>query len=176
MLTTDYGNKTSMYTGYTNGEIALTGHTSVGSEYIDVYPSNKTYRWDAVITKDASNTFYLGFERYDASKTPRSNNACVYVINDSTAWTRKHVFGTVDLSTDGTNPCRYIALRILNDWSSSPQNRTATVHSLSLREITTVQTPTIQNNGVFLLDELKEESDAKFYKNGFVESSNFTET
>lgn len=175
ILTTAHNDKNSMYTGYTNGEIVLTGKSSIGSEYIDVFPTGKTYRWDAVITKDASNAFHLGFERYDASKTSRSDNACVYVITDSTAWTRKHVSGTVNLSTDTVNPCRFIALRILNDWSSA-NSRKATIHSVSLREVTTVQTPTIQNNGVFLLDELKEESDAKFYKNGFVESSNFIET
>ena len=44
--------------------------------------------------------------------------------------------GTIDLSTDGVNPCAFIKLRILNKWTGSDSNTQgkATIHSLSLKE------------------------------------------
>lgn len=174
-FTTSYSNHENIYTNYTNGEIKLTGSSSISTPYIEINPTGKTYYWDAIITKDASNVFYLGFERYDANKTARSNNATTYVIGgDSAAWTKKHVSGTVNLSTDGVNACKYITLRILNDWSSA-NNRTAIIHQLSLREISTAQKQSLNKNGILLLDELKEDSKAAFYKNGFIESTEFIE-
>lgn len=160
-----------------NGEYTLTGSKSISTPYIPIAPTGHTYQYDIEISTDASNVFYIGFERYDKDKTARSNNACVYLTGmNGTPSERIHqrYRGTVDLSTDGVNPCAFIALRILNDWSS-PNSRKATIHKFSLREISTVQTPTINNTGVFDVDELDERSKASFYKNGFVEATEFIE-
>ena len=164
-------------THLSSGECELTGQISISTPYISISPSGHTYVYDIEVSTDASNMFYIGFERYDKDKTARSNNACVYLTGlNGTASERTHqrYHGTVNLSTDGVNPCAFITLRILNDWSS-PNNRKATIHYISLREVSTVQTPTIGNNGVFTVDELKENSKAAFFKDGFVESTEFIE-
>lgn len=113
----------------------------VNHDYISIDPTNKTYKYDITYSCDAGNQFYIGWERYDANKTSRSNNACVYVIatKPSSNVTKTRARGTVNLSTDGVNPCAFIKLRILNKWtgSASDTNGTATIHSLSLKEYST---------------------------------------
>ena len=143
--------------------------------YIPISPTGHTYYYDIEVSIDVNNQFYLGFERYDANKTSRSNNACTYKINvkPTTALSRKRYFGTVDLSTDGVNPCAFIALRILNAWSST--TGTATIHKLSLREVTTIQNPKLYKTGMLLTDEFNEHQRASFYNNGFVEATEFIE-
>ena len=161
----------------TNGEYVLTGGSSISTPYIPISPSGHTYMYDIEVSVDSGNVFYIGFERYDKDKTARSNAACVYLpglSGSSEARTHKRYFGTVDLSTDGVNPCAFITLRILNDWSGA-NNRKATIHKLSLREVSTIQVPKVSNAGVFEVDELNENAKAAFFKNGFVEATEFIE-
>ena len=178
MLTASYTSATVPYTGYNNGEVYLSGKsTSIGSPYIPISPSNHTYYYDFDISISANNQIYIGFERYDAEKTARSNAATAYII------TRKpnedinhaHYSGIVDLTTDGVNPTDTIRLRILNGWASADSSYELTIHSMSLREVSTIQQPQLQKNGIFALDELKEYQKAAFYKNGFVEATEFIE-
>ena len=175
-ITTSYSNHTNVYTNYTNGEIKLTGSSSVSTPYIPISPSGKTYYYDLDVSVDANNQVYIGFERYDANKTARSNNATVYVMSPkpSTALTHQRYRGTVNLSTDGVNPCAFITLRILNDWSGAA-SRSMTVHKISLREVTTIQSPKLYKTGIFTVDELNEHLKSSLYKNGFVEATEFIE-
>ena len=172
---------TNTFTNFnSNGEYQFTANgTSAGSEYIPINPSGHTYEYDYTISVNAGNQFYIGFERYDADKTARSNNACTYTYatKPSTDVIKQHYKGTVNLSTDGTNPCAFIALRILNGWSgtTSGVTGTATIHSFSLREIGTKQQPKLKKTGTFIEEELKEETATKLHKNGIVETNNLIE-
>lgn len=181
MITASYGNRINPYTKYnSNGELYFdTNGSSAGSDYIPINPTNHTYYYDFDISVNAGNQFYIGFERYDANKTSRSNNACTYIYasNSSTDINHKHISGTVNLSTDGVNPCAFIALRILNGWSGTTSGviGTATIHSMSLREISTIQNLKSYKNGILSTSEFKEYQKAAFYKNGFVEATEFIE-
>lgn len=110
----------------------------VNHNYIPINPTGKTYKYDITYSCDAGNQFYIGWERYDANKTSRSNNACVYVVatKPSTDVVKSRAKGTINLSTDGVNPCAFIKIRILNKWTGSDSNTQgkATIHSLSLKE------------------------------------------
>ena len=168
------------YTLYSNGEIYFnTNNASAGSDYIPISPSGHTYYYDFDISVNAGNRLYIGFERYDADKTSRSNNACVYIwaTKPTTDVSHQHFFGTVNLATDGVNPCAFIALRILNGWSGTNSDVTgiATIHRMSLREVSTIQSPKIYSNGILLTDEFKEYQNPKFYKNGIIEATEFIE-
>ena len=179
-LTKSYGNHDENSNPYLNynsdGEIILTGYSSIGSKYIPISPTEKTYYYDIEVSIAANNQFYFGFERYDADKTARSNNACTYVIAEkpTSDLSHKRYFGTVNLSTDGTNPCAFIAVRILNDWNNA-SGRTAIVHKMSLREVSTFQKPKLYKTGTFLVDELNEHQKAAFYNNNIVEATEFIE-
>ena len=115
----DHNHLTRPFTSYNDkGEMTFNKTvTNAGSEYFKVNPSGKTYYYDIVVSVSAGNQFYIGFQRYDAAKTARSNNATVYVV--ATKPTSDVVYqrykGTVDLSTDGVNPCDTISLRVLNN-------------------------------------------------------------
>lgn len=135
----------------------------VNHTYIPIDSSGKTYKYDIVYSCDAGNQFYIGWERYDANKTARSNNACIYVVNTKPSSDIKYVRtqGTVNLSTDGTNPCAFIKLRILNKWTNSTSDTTGTaiIHSLSLKEYSSsdVLTPLkINRQGIVNTTELLE--------------------
>lgn len=110
----------------------------VTHDYISINPIEKIYKFDIVYSCDAGNRLYVGWERYDASKTARNNNACVYAItakpSENAIKIRKR--GIINLSTDGVNPCAFIKLRILNKWTNSDSDTTgqAIIHSLSLKE------------------------------------------
>lgn len=181
LITSAYNNKVNPYNRYnSNGKMYFdTNSTSAGSNYISINPTNHTYYYDFDISLNAGNKFYIGFERYDADKTSRSNNATIYICDTRPTEdiNHKHIFGTVDLSTDGVNPCAFIALRILNGWSGTTSGvvGTATIHSMSLREVSTIQNPKLYKNGILLTDEFKEYQKASFYKNGFVEATEFIE-
>ena len=158
----------SYYTKYnSNGEIYFDGNRqSVGSLYIPINPSGKTYYWDLILSQNIGNQFYVGFERYDKDFTPRSNNACVYVYSTKAASDLSYARykGTINLSTDGVNPCAYIALRILNGWigTTSGVTGTATIHYLSLREVTIsegFETSKIHKTGVITCDTLEDKND-----------------
>ena len=167
------------YTLYSNGEIYFNTKIGIGSDYIPISPSGHTYYYDFDISVNAGNQLYIGFERYDADKTSRSNNACVYIwaTKPTTDVSHRHFFGTVNLATDGVNPCAFIALRILNGWSGTNSDVTgiATIHRMSLREVSTIQSPKIYSNGILLTDEFKEYQNPKFYKNGIIEATEFIE-
>lgn len=181
LITSAYNNKVNPYNRYnSNGEMYFdTNTTSAGSDYISINPINHTYYYDFDISLNAGNKFYIGFERYDADKTSRSNNATIYICDTRPTEdiNHKHIFGTVDLSTDGVNPCAFIALRILNGWTGTTSGVVgiATIHSMSLREVSTIQNPKLYKNGILLTDEFKEYQKASFYKNGFVEATEFIE-
>ena len=125
----------------------MNGNIWIYHDYIPINPTGKTYKYDITYSCDAGNQFYIGWERYDANKTSRSNNACVYVVatKPSTDVVKNRVKGIISLSTDGVNPCAFIKLRILNKWTGSDSNTQgkATIHSLSLKEYsnTDVLTP-----------------------------------
>ena len=172
---------TSPFTNYnSNGEPQFTSNgASAGTGYIEISPTGHTYEYDYTISVNAGNQFYIGFERYDANKTARSNNACVYTFasKPSSNIVKQHYTGTINLATDGTNPCKYIALRILNGWSgtTSGVTGTATIHSFSLRQIGTKQQPKITKTGLCIGEELKEETNTKLHKNGIIETNNLIE-
>ena len=179
LITTYYGNRTTPFTDYdVNGEITLTGNRSIGSDYIPINPEGHIYEYDITYSSNTGNMFDIGFERFDANKTSRSNSACIYVRANTNGADHERIKGTVDLSTDGVNTCRYIALRVLNQWSgsSSGVTGTATIHNMSLREITIPHNHSqLTEQGNFIIDEIKENQKASFYKNGIVEAHNFIE-
>lgn len=178
-LTPSYGNHTTVWTNYdNNNEITLTGYSQLGSPYISINPTGHTYYYDIEASVDVGNAFYVGFHRYDAQKTNRSNNACVYVsglAGGTGGCSHKHFQGTINLSTDGVNPTAYISLRVLNDWSKAG-NKVGTIHKISLREITTISSSKINKNGQLITDELVEYTDqTRIQKNGMIYTNNFIE-
>lgn len=178
-LTQPYNNHTANYSGYdTNGEITLTGNSSIGSNYIKINPTGHTYYYDIDVSTDNGNVFYIGFERYDVNKTARSNAACVYLsglAGSSEARTHKHYHGIVNLATDGVNPTDTIALRILNDWSGA-NGRKATIHKISLREVSTISNSKINKKGQVIVDEFIElDGNCRVQKNGSIEANEFIE-
>ena len=73
--TISYGtHSTDYFTGFNEkGEAYLNGKTkSLGTEYIPIDPSGKTYYYDIIISVNTGNQFYFGFERYDIDKTPNT--------------------------------------------------------------------------------------------------------
>ena len=179
-LTTSYGNRTNIYTNYdANGEITLTGSSSIGSNYIKINPTGSTYYYDFEVSIDANNQVYIGFERFDAAKTSRSNSACVYAIapKPSTTLSHAHYHGTVNIGAafDANTPVDTIAVRILNDWSSA-NGRPMTVHKMSLREVSTLQNTKINKQGKVITTELIEMNDKfRVHKNGIIETNEIIE-
>ena len=162
------------------GEYIFTANsTGAGTDYIPINPIGKTYYYDYTISVNAGNYFYIGFERYDVNKTTRSNNACVYTFasKPSSDIVHQRYTGTVNLSTDGVNPCAFITLRILNGWSgtTSGVTGTATIHNISLREVTTLSNSTLEKTGILHSEEFKEDIKASIYKDSIVEANNFIE-
>ena len=176
-LTKAYGNHSELFTNYnSNGEPEFTANgTSAGTDFIPITPG--IYEYDFTITTNAGNMFYLGFERFDKDKTSRSNAACVYIKSGTNECTHQHFQGTVDLSTDGVNPCAYIALRILNGWGGTTSGVTgqATIHNISLRLKSDTNKAQLTKQGNFIIEEIKEDTKASFHKLGIVEASTFIE-
>ena len=162
MITTPYNNNTTPFAGFTSDGMYFEGTGSCGTNYIEISPTGKQYIYDYTISVSTGNQFYIGFERYDADKTSRSNQACTYTFTQkpTSDIVKKRYTGIVNLATDGTNPCKYIRLRILNGWSGTDSSSTklATVHSLSLREVPTSTTAKtkLYKTGVFESDLLLE--------------------
>lgn len=179
----DHNHLTRPFTNYNDkGEMTFDKTvTNAGSEYFKVNPSGKTYYYDIIVSVSTGNQFYIGFQRYDAAKTARSNNATVYVV--ATKPTSDVVYqrykGTVDLSTDGVNPCDTISLRVLNNWTNSTSDTTglATIHYLSLREVAgTPPTGNVKKNGQFITDEfIERDGIGSLYKNGIGGFTNIIE-
>lgn len=185
-------NYTSTYSSWSNGtvytkrnekgELFFEGaSTSCGSEYIPINPTNKTYYYDYTISVAAGNQFYIGFERYDANKTARSNYACVYTYatKPSSDVIKTRYKGTVNLSTDGVNPCAFIRLRVLNAWggTDSSSAKTATIHQISLREVETLQNTQFLKTGQIKTDILREfeSGNASLQENEVLNSFEFIE-
>ena len=161
-----------------NGEpIFISNGSAMGSDYIYIKPTGKTYYYDIELSCNTGNQFYIGFHRYDKDKTARSNNACAYIIaiKPTSDIVHKRYFGTVNLSTDGTNPCDSISLR--DGWSgtTSGVTGTATIHRFSLREVASLDHQGTMQNGVLQADEFKEYEKASIYKNGIIEAGQFIE-
>jgi hypothetical protein len=180
-LTESYGNTTNIFQNYDeNGEITLIGNSSIGSNYIPINPVGKTYYYDIDVSIQAGNQFYFGFEQFDEDKTSTSNNSCWYAISPkpTSDLVHKRYFRTktftVNLSTG--KPPVYLRVRILNNWSgSAASDLSATIHRMSLREVSTLQQPKIEKNGIILADEFNELHRSAFYKNGFIEANNLIE-
>lgn len=169
----------NLFTNYnSNGEPQFTANsTSAGSKYIEITPG--VYYYDTTISVNAGNQFYIGFERYDADKTSRSNQACVYIYGTkpSSDVVKQRYKGTIDLSTDSVNPLKYITLRVLNGWSGTNSGVTgqATIHHLSLRLVSGAQNPKLEKTGQFITSELKEMGKSSLYQNRLVEAAEFIE-
>lgn len=176
-LTKAYGNRGELFTNYnSNGEPEFTANgTSAGTDFIPITPG--IYEYDYTITTNAGNMFDIGFERFDKDKTSRSNAACVYIRANTSECTHQHFQGTVDLSTDGVNPCAYIALRVLNGWSGTTSGVTgqATIHNISLRLKSDTNKAQLTKQGNLIIEEIKEDTKASFHKLGIVEASTFIE-
>ena len=180
--TTSYGthSKTSnLFTNFnSNGEPQFTANsTSAGSDYITITPG--IYEYDYTISVNTGNQFYIGFERYDANKTSRSNAATVYTYSTKpTANIVKQRYkGTINLSTDGVNPIKYIALRILNGWSGTTSGVVgqATIHNFSLKLQSTAIDHSLNKQGRLLGGEYKEYSKASLYKDHIIEANQIIE-
>lgn len=176
-------NTSTIYTINSDG-IYLDGYGGILSNYVPINPSGKTYYFDIILSIDTGNQFYIGWERYDAAKTSRSNNACVYAIYAKPTSDIKYARykGTINLATDTVNPTAFIRLRILNKWSGSTSGTTgkAIIHQISLREISTgdnFETANVSKTGQLRTDYFRETNiqQTKFSKNGFVDANNFYE-
>ena len=179
--TKPFDSRNTTYTYIPNKGVVFNGYCSAGSDYIEINPAGNTYYYDIVVSIESGDYFLIGFERYDKDKTVRSNNACTYVLSTtpSSNIVKQRYTGTVNLSTDGVNACKYISLRVLNDWNNQ-NGKVATIHSISLREIQTNNTfkTKLLSTGVFKTDLLKEdtalskvkiEKNVKTYINEFIE-------
>lgn len=178
-LERNYGNGAPTYNE--NG-LTLNSYIYLISDYVPINPTGKTYYYDVIASIAANNHFYIGFHRYDANKTNRSNNACVYIVDQNKNTDQNYVRfkGTVDLSTDGVNPTAFIKLRILNAWTDSTHSETATIHYLSLKEVTTGETlfqPQAQKTGILKAADFSETNiaNAQLSKNGLVLGGQFYE-
>ena len=166
-----------------DGELRFSGaSSSCGSTYIKIKNTGYTYYWDCEVEVSTGNQFYFGFERYDANKSSLSNYSCVYtIIISNTGTERKHYSGRVDFATPLSNGSMVdtVALRILSGWSGSTDaaNSTATVYSLSLREVqtNTLTTPDIDKCGVVTSDFFNELDNTRIYNDSIVESNTFIE-
>lgn len=129
----------NFWNNFSNEGMEFQYGNSLRSNYIEINPDGNTYIYDFTVSIAAGNKFHAGFERFDANKTSRSNNACTYIISTKPATdiVKKRYRGVVTLKTDGVNPCKYIRLRVLNAWtgSNSDSTKLATIHRWSLREI-----------------------------------------
>ena len=150
---------------------------TLGSNFIPVSPSGKTYYYDVTYSNVADNYFLIGIESFDVNKTNTLNNSCRYILTTSAAADHTRKFGTIDISKDGNgNPTSYIRIRILNSWDGANSANTATIHFLSLREVTTLGKTSVYKNGQLTADSFRNTTDgAHIYKNGVVGSTEFYE-
>lgn len=153
----------------------------VTHDYIPINPSGKKYYYDIEYSNDDGNQFYIGWEKYDIDKTPRSNNACTYVVASKAAHDHVRIHGTTNLATDTVNPTAFIKLRILNKWTGSTADTggKATIHYLSLREIDSNDTfgkQSITKTGLMTSDYFRESDlGSSIRQNGFIEGKELIE-
>lgn len=178
------GNYTGIYFQDTDGLHLENAKWLASDYYTPINPSGHRYEYDIICSIDSGNMLNIGWERFDANKTSRSNNACRYVISarPTTDLKYKRYKGIIDLSTDGVNPTAFIKLRILNKWTNSDSDTTgkAIIHSISLREFGVdeiAETAQIKKNGQLMTDYFRETplENASFSKNGFVDGGQLYE-
>lgn len=182
---------------YSDGEMRVTGYTWLRSYYDDdtiytpVRRDGMTYYYDIIYSNDSGNQFYIGIEKYDAVKSPTSNDSCNYLVNTKDKMNHKRVFGTMTLTnTASGTPVHYISVRVLNNWGGSVSGATCgnvgTIHFMSFREVPTgtLKTTSIGRNGVVRGDSFRATDNdlsgttnggAHVYKNGFMGATDFYE-
>lgn len=129
-----------------------------------------------VYSNVAGTLLYIGFEKYDAAKTPTSNNSCVYVLSSTAAATNGHICGVVNLATDSLgSPTKYIKLRILTDWNNDHNTSVTSFKFVSLRESNAITAPTFGKNGIITVDAFRTNESAQIYKNGILEVADIIE-
>ena len=108
---------------YSDGEMRVTGYTYLRSYYDDdtiytpVRRDGMTYYYDIIYSNDSGNQFYIGIEKFDAVKSPTSNDSTNYLVNTKDKMDHKRVFGTMTLTnTASGTPVHYITVRVLNNW------------------------------------------------------------
>lgn len=183
VITNSYSSKNANNPkAWTNGELYFSGaFVSAGSTYIKIKNTGYTYYFDCEVTVSSNNRFYIGFEKYDANKTSTANQSCVYTVSlGNTAVTRQHYSSIVNLATDSNgNATDTICLRILSGWSGSSDaaNSSATVHSVTLREVPTssLATMNFSKNGQIDVDFFNEQDNAHLYNDSYIAANNFIE-
>ena len=158
----------------------MTGTCNLGTRNtIEINPTGSTYYYDFDISMNSGNRIYLQISRYDENFTSRSNNASVNIryINASADINHQHLYGTIDLSTDGENPCKYIRFRAFCGYTgSTAENPYLIIHSMSLREVKTLQSQKILKNGDFIVDTIDEQNgNIQFFKSGMTKAAEFIE-
>lgn len=159
-----------------NGQLWMSDATN---PYIEINPDDYIFKYDIVASAAVGNWFLVGWERYDANKTSRPNAATIYVINHSETaieLVKQRYKGTINLTTDGVNPCKYIKLRILNYWKNNIEStKEAVIHSISLLAIpkNAADKKRITRTGIYESEFFKEGFNNKVSNNkyGYVEGS-----
>lgn len=173
----------AVYTGiystptFSNGILSTTGRNWLtDGNYIEINPSGNQFYYDIIYSNVSGTLLYIGFERYDAAKTPTSNNSCIYVLSSTSAATNTHICGTVNLATDVLgSPTKYIKLRILTDWNNDHASSVTSFKFVSLREASTITAPTFGKNGIVTIDAIRTNESALIYKNGIMEAADIIE-
>lgn len=155
------------------------------NQYVAVDPA-KSYYYDIIYSVDAGNQFYIGYERFDIDKASTSNNSCVYQVATKPTTDLKYArssgkFNGIQYTLSTGKPVAFIRLRILNKWYGSTTDTTgkATIHSLSLREVSTDDSfgkQSITKTGLITTDYFRESNlGSSIRRNGFIDSGNFIE-
>ena len=180
-LYTPYSSTTTIWTSYdSNGDIYMTGTCNLGTrKTIEINPTGSTYYYDFDISLNAGNYIFLQISRYDKDFTSRTNDATisVYAGKFGQDFNHKHIQGIIDLSTDGENPCKYIKFRVFCGYSGyEGDNPYLIIHSMSLREVKTLQSQKILKNGDFIVDTIDEQNgNIQFFKSGMTKAAEFIE-
>lgn len=161
-------------------KIVGNGWITDGQSYIPIDPNGGLFYYDIVYSnRTAGNQYYIGFERYNASKGTGSNSSCVYVISTTTVCESKRVNGTVNLTgTINDSPISYLRLRILNQWTgSSATDAILEIKQLSLFQLDTPMATNIEKNAIVKSGHFRENhfNEAKIFKNEGFEANQFIE-
>lgn len=161
----------------------ITGNSWVtdGQSYIEINPNGGVFYYDIVFSNSIDgNLFYIGFERYNASKETGSNSSCVYVVSSSAASDMHRVNGSVTLTgTINDSPITYLRLRILNRWSGSTAD--ASQSTLEIKQLSLIQaedmSTDIKKNGIVSSGHFRENhlKTSSIFKNEGFEANQFIE-
>ena len=162
----------------TSEESSINGYVWGTSGYFEISPYGHTYEYDFVYDNTEGSLLYIGFEKYDANKTPTSNNSCVYFVSSTAGASNKRVKGVINLAKDdnGSNT-KYVKLRVLGNWSNNVSNAVAKIKSCSLREVSSYGNIGFDNSGIVSGDIFRESGlkQSFLHKEGIIECSNFIE-